>query len=85
MLPHAHVQALYPWRRVLREMFLHDRQLGQLYCTRDPVVVSQLAATPLPCTPRSGCHVGAAAVCKQGRPLLLCGQPWAEVHPLRRW
>ena len=35
-------QALYPWRRVLREMFHHDRQLGQVYCLRgtDPVVVS---------------------------------------------
>ncbi len=36
-------QALYPWRRVLREMFHHDRQLGQVYCLRgtDPVVVRQ--------------------------------------------
>ena len=29
-----HLQALYPWRRVLREMFHHDAQLGQLYCLR---------------------------------------------------
>lgn len=36
-------QALYPWRRVLREMFHHDRQLGQAYVLRgtDPVVVRQ--------------------------------------------
>lgn len=35
-------QALYPWRRMLREMAHHDRQLGQAYCLRgtDPVVVS---------------------------------------------
>ena len=35
------LQALYPWRRVLREMFHHDSQLGQLYCLRgtDPVMV----------------------------------------------
>jgi hypothetical protein len=26
------VQMLYPWRRILREMFHHDRQLGQVYC-----------------------------------------------------
>lgn len=37
------VQALYPWRRVLREMFHHDRQLGQVYCLKDlqPTVVSE--------------------------------------------
>ena len=29
-------QALYPWRRVLREMFHHDALLGQLYCLRGP-------------------------------------------------
>lgn len=41
---HCSPQALYPWRRVLREMFHHDRQLGQVYCLRgtDPVVVSTL-------------------------------------------
>jgi hypothetical protein len=35
------LQALYPWRRVLREMFHHDSQLGQLYCLRGthPVMV----------------------------------------------
>jgi hypothetical protein len=35
-------QTLYPWRRVLREMFHHDRLLGQMYCLKDlqPTVVS---------------------------------------------
>lgn len=27
-------QVLYPWRRVLREMFHHDAALGQLFCLR---------------------------------------------------
>lgn len=40
-------QALYPWRRVLREMFHHDRQLGGAYCLRgtDAVVVSSSLAS----------------------------------------
>lgn len=30
-------QALYPWRRVLRDLFHHDAQLGQLACPRQPL------------------------------------------------
>ncbi|KAL4458480.1 hypothetical protein ABPG75_013345 [Micractinium tetrahymenae] len=42
-------QALYPWRRVLREMFHHDAQLGQLYCLRgtNPVMVATELALKL--------------------------------------
>ena len=29
-------QFLYPWRRIFKELFVHDRAFGQLYCLREP-------------------------------------------------
>eukprot|EP00887_Chlorella_sp_A99_P006306 scaffold3.g6306.t1 len=60
-------QALYPWRRVLRSIFLHDAAAGQLYCSRaaEPqrahVVVTELGRRLSEAAPEYGAWRAALA------------------------